>query len=148
MKILPMENFKNIHIGDFIKRRIIETGTDVSRIYNFFGLPEMNIEDMLAQKSLDSEILLKWSKLLDYDFFRLYSQHLILYSPPASAGYNIKMEDRKYASPQFKKRLYTRDIIEFILEQITLKQKTEQQVINDYNIPKSTLHKWISKYKK
>ncbi len=33
---------------------------------------------MYKQKNLDTEMLLKWSKLLEYDFLRIYSQHLIL----------------------------------------------------------------------
>ncbi|MBP2616978.1 transposase [Chryseobacterium jejuense] len=143
-----MESFRNIHIGNCINRRIKETETDISRICNFFKLPETVIQEMLVQESIDSEFLLKWSKVLDYDFFRLYSQHLILYSPPTSSKYQVKIKNKKYTSLQFKKSLYTREIIDFILEQLTLKEKTEQQIISDYKIPKSTLHRWKIKYKK
>ncbi|WP_160135961.1 transposase [Chryseobacterium sp. c4a] len=143
-----MENFKNIHIGGFISIRIKETETDISRICNFFKLSILEIEKMLDQKSLDSDILLKWSKILEYDFFRLYSQHLILYAPPSSSECKVEVKSAKYISPQFKKNLYTREIIDFILELIRSGEKTEQQIIDDYKIPKTTLYKWKSKYVK
>lgn len=143
-----MENFKNIHIGNFIVVRIKETKIDLSRICNFFKLSEMDIKEMLSKTSLDTDLLLKWSKLLEYDFFRLYSQHLILYSPPNSAGYCIEAKKKKYGSPQFKKNLYTIEIINFILEEIKSGVKTEQQIVDDYKIPKTTLYKWKKKYNK
>lgn len=99
---------------------------------------------MHKAKSLDSEILLKWSKLLDYDFFRLYGQHLILYAPPSAT--EQKLENTKTKLPQFRKNIYTKEVIDFILEQISLGNMTKKQVIERYRIPKTTLYKWISKY--
>ena len=46
----------------------------------------------------------------------------------------------------FRKNIYTREIIDFILEQINTNVKTPKQVVDDYNIPKTTLYKWMSKY--
>lgn len=48
--------------------------------------------------------------------------------------------------PQFRKNIYTKEIIYFILEIIQTGEKTKKQVIEDYNIPKTTLYKWIEKY--
>lgn len=101
---------------------------------------------MYTAESLNSELLLRWSKLLEYDFFRVYSQHLILYSPPAK--YAAIIENEKPQSPQFRKNIYTKELIDFILELLETKEKTKQQIINEYKIPKTTLHKWIDKYKK
>ena len=37
----------------------------------------------------------KWSKILEYDFFRIYSQHLILYAPPSANENKSKKENQK-----------------------------------------------------
>ncbi|WP_317047722.1 MULTISPECIES: hypothetical protein [unclassified Chryseobacterium] len=100
---------------------------------------------MYNSESLDSKTLLKWSKLLKYDFFRLYSQHLILYSPPTARDPEYK---DKNILPQFRKNIYTKEIIDFILEILETGYKTKDQIMAEYGIPKTTLHKWISKYKK
>jgi len=142
-----MVDLKNIHIGKYIKIKWQEMDVTMERTCNFFKLDSENIEKMFRQSSLDSDILLKWSKLLEYDFFRLYSQHLIFYSPPAGADYNM-VSKRKQESllPVFKKNLYTREVIAFIMEQLKTGKKTRQQVINEYKIPKTTLYKWINKF--
>ncbi|WP_317741149.1 helix-turn-helix domain-containing protein [Chryseobacterium soli] len=102
---------------------------------------------MFLCKSLDSEILLRWSKLLGYDFFRLYSQHLILYAPPAAVS-KINLPVQTTNLPQFRKNIYSKEIIDHILEIITNGEKTKNQVIKEYNIPKTTLYKWFNKYSK
>ncbi|WBV54115.1 transposase [Chryseobacterium gambrini] len=139
-------NFKDIHIGNLIAKRSAESKIEVIRICNFLGCSEEEIQEMYQSKSLGAEIILKWSKLLEYDFFRLYSQHLILYAPPCRENKIVKPERTKL--PQFRKNIYTKEIIEFILELIQNGEKTKHQVIEEYKIPKTTLYKWIIKYKK
>jgi hypothetical protein len=141
-----MNNLKNIHIGKFIQKRALELGIEKERICNFFNCSEDEINAMYTNESLDSNIILKWSKVLNYDFFRLYTQHLIFYSPQESMGYNAH-KVIKTDLPQFRKNIYTREIIDFILELVENKMKTKAQIIQDYKIPKTTLYKWISKYK-
>ncbi|MDQ1162923.1 hypothetical protein QE422_003291 [Chryseobacterium sp. SORGH_AS 447] len=134
--------FKNIHIGNFIEKRVTESGIELSRICNFMKCTEEEIYDTYTSKEIGTEKLLKWSKLLDYDFFRLYTQHLILYSPPV----NIKEEaETKTQLPVFRKNIYTREIIDFMLELINTGVKTKAEIIKEYRIPKTTLYKWISK---
>ena len=139
-------NFKDIHIGSFINQRVTENGIEISRICNFMKCTEKKITEMYQSKSLDTELLLRWSKLLEYDFFRVYSQHLILYAPPSTIEKN-KKTNVKSKLPQFRKNIYTKEIIDFILEQIEKKEMTKNQIIKRYRIPKTTLYKWISKYK-
>ena len=79
-------NFKDINIGQMMEILVTESGIEISRICNFMKSTEEEIEEMYQSKSLDTEVLLKWSKLLGYDFFRVYSRHLILYSPPLKAS--------------------------------------------------------------
>ncbi|MFP3598699.1 helix-turn-helix domain-containing protein [Chryseobacterium sp. SIMBA_029] len=104
---------------------------------------------MFAQENLSTYILLKWSKLLEYDFFRVYSHHLVLYSPQRRRNGDIKHEKIPQQSvvPQFRKSLYTKEIIAFILELISSGEKSKKEIIEEYNIPKTTLYKWLHKYK-
>ncbi len=138
-----MENLKDIHIGTLVREYVNEQDIDMSRICRFLHSTENEILEMYSMKSLDVDVLLKWSKLLKYDFFRLYSNHLILYAPVARQNKN----GVKSKLPQFRKSLYTKEIIDFILELLINKKKTPVEIINQYRIPKSTLNKWISKYR-
>lgn len=142
-------NFKNIHIGSLIEIRWKEQGIPMERTCNFFKLTEDDVRVMFQKEKLDTDILLRWSKLLEYDFFRIYSQYLILYSPPSSMSYiKKKAENMVSYLPEFKKNIYTQEIIDFLLELLSSGEKTKQEIINEYRIPKTTLYKWVSKYKK
>lgn len=134
-------NFKDIHIGNFIHEKVKENQIEMFRICKFLKSSKDEILEMFQMQTLDSGILLRWSKLLKYDFFRLYSQHLILYSPPT----NIPLDKKESNLPVFRKHIYTKEIIDFILELIDQKEKTKQQIIDEYRIPKTTLYKWIAK---
>lgn len=124
------------------KKRVAESGIEISRICNFFKCTEDEVLEVYKQKNLTTDILLKWCKLLEYDFFRLYSQHLILYAPPAKQKENEK--NKNSSLPQFRKNIYTKEIIDFILEQISNGKMIKNEVIEQYRIPKTTLFKWIS----
>ncbi|MCW3162413.1 helix-turn-helix domain-containing protein [Chryseobacterium oryctis] len=138
--------FKYIHIGSEIHQRVKEYGVDIDRICKFFKCEIEDVENIYRAESIDTNSLLRWSKLLGYDFFRIYSQHLILYSPQGHSKNSAS--DQKQNSPQFRKNIYTKELIDFILELIESGEKTKQQIINEYKIPKTTLYKWTSKYKK
>ncbi|MEY8760553.1 helix-turn-helix domain-containing protein [Chryseobacterium tongliaoense] len=139
-----MKNFEHIHIGDLISKRVKELGVNEHRICSFLKCTEKEIGEMYRSENLSTKILLRWSKLLEYDFFRIYSQHLILFSPPSSG----KKPEKNTQLPQFRKNLYTKEIIDFILELIEKGEKTKEQIIREYKIPKTTLYKWIHKQKK
>ena len=144
---MEMNNFKSIHIGKMIENTVADKRIEMSRICNYFKCSDDEIVKIYQSKSLDTEILLKWSKLLQYDFFRMYTQHLILYAPP-SANEKRSKENKKQTIPEFRKNIYTKEVIDFIIEQIDTEKMTKKQIIERYNIPKTTLYKWISKYKK
>jgi len=140
-----MSLYKDIHIGRLIKQRITECEIDILRCCHFFSCSENEILQMYASPNLHTDLVLKWSKLLSYDFFRLYSQHLILYSPSHTKRITIEKKTTSQL-PKFRKSIYTMEIIEFVLELINSNQKTISEIIKEYNIPKTTLHKWIIKY--
>ena len=120
---------------------------DEVRACRFLNCSREEIEDLVIKESLDSLEVLRWSKLLEYDFFRIYSHHLILYAPPGSDS-GKKTSSQKSSLPQFRKNIYTKEIIAFILERIDKKEMTVSQVIKEYRIPKTTIHRWLAKYKK
>jgi len=139
-------NFKDIHIGQLIEQCFSENKLEISRASTFFKCTEEEVRKMFLDKSLETEVLLRWSKLLEYDFFRVYSQHLILYAPVAAVEEN-KREKTKTKLPQFRKNIYTQEVIDFILDQIRSKEMTKKEVMERYRIPKTTLYKWIEKYR-
>ena len=140
-------NFKHIHIGQMIEKIVAESGIEISRLCNFMKFTEEEITKTYNEENLPTDVLLKWSKILEYDFFRIYSQHLILYAPPSANENKSKKENQKSTVPQFRKNIYTNEIIDFILDQVNTGKMTKNEVINRYRIPKTTLYKWISKYK-
>ena len=140
-------NFKHIHIGEMIEKIVAESGIEISRLCNFMKFTEEEITKTYNEENLPTDVLLKWSKILEYDFFRIYSQHLILYAPPSANENKSKKENQKSTVPQFRKNIYTNEIIDFILEQVNTGKMTKNEVINRYRIPKTTLYKWISKHK-
>lgn len=139
-------NFKNIHIGQLICNLVSVRDIDEKRIVNFFNDEFLNLEEVYASKSLDSDQLLKWSKLLGYDLFRVYSQHLLLYSAVGTSTSNNVANKTTDKIPSFKKNIYTTEIIEFIISLLVNNEKSVSEIISDYKIPKTTLYRWIKKY--
>lgn len=139
-------NFKEIHIGELIKKIVKEDQLDPYKICSYLEISETELTRMYHSKSLDSELLLKWSKLIKYDLFRIYSQHLLFYAPTNNSQSTSRRLDSKI--PLFRKSIYTKEIIDFVLELIENKTKTQIEVTELYGIPKTTLHNWIKKYKK
>ncbi|MGE8533555.1 MAG: transposase [Chryseobacterium sp.] len=127
-----------------IEQKIKENGIEISRVCNFLNIMDVDLQQIYKSANIDCDTLLRFSKLTEYDFFRIYSQHLILYSPPK--GPNVKQN--KTDLPVFRKAIYSKEVIDFILEQITSGKKTKLQVIEEYRIPKTTLYKWIEKFQK
>ncbi|MDQ1805093.1 transposase [Chryseobacterium sp. CKR4-1] len=136
--------YKKIHIGSLIKKVVEEQNIDLHRICNFFNLEEKDIREMYKKNDISTDMLLKWSKIAEYDFFRIYSYHLILYAPSKSTDFS---KVKKVSSlPTFRKNLYSQEIIDFILELLHTGKKTKKDIIDDYRIPKTTLYKWIAKH--
>lgn len=139
-----MDNFKHIHIGKMIEKRIVECEISTFRICNFLVCNENDLKNICNSSSIDTYVLLRLSKLLEYDFFRIYTQHLILYSPhEAKSKITISSQ-----LPSFRKNIYTKVIIDFIIEKIEKQKLTKSQVVERYGIPKTTLYQWIKKYGK
>ena len=126
-----------------IEKEVADCGIEISRICNFMKCDEEEINEMFLNESIQTNILLRWSKLLSYDFFRVYSQHLIFYAPPSKGDSSPEKSNTQL--PQFRKNIYTKEVIDFIIEQISTGEMSKKEVIEKYSIPKTTLYKWLSK---
>ncbi|CAD0222878.1 transposase [Chryseobacterium sp. D764] len=135
-------NIKNIHIGSLIRTKVEEHQISIERISRFLNEPEDHVEMMYQAKSIDTDMLMKWCKLLKFDFFRFYTGHLILYSPQSRIDHVFK---EKGSTIVFRKSIYTQEVKNFILEKIEMGAMTAHDVVERYKIPKTTLYKWMKK---
>lgn len=134
-------SLKKIIIGELILARVSELSIENARIAKALNISEKEIKDIYESEDISAVLLLKFSKFLEYDFFRVYSQHMLIYSPPSNFV-------RSCSLPQFRKNIYTKEIIEFIIELVETNEKSKKQIIDEYRIPKVTLYNWLRKYKK
>lgn len=71
-----MQTNENIHIGELIKQVMKEQGRGPSWLAQRLGCERANVYDIYKRQYIDTNLLLKISKLLSYDFFSLYSKLL------------------------------------------------------------------------
>ncbi|MCB9201844.1 MAG: transposase [Flavobacteriales bacterium] len=137
-------NLKKIHIGEIIKTKVEELEISMKRICNFFDVEEEEIQKMYSSASIDTQHLIKWSRLLEFNFFRIYSAHLIMHYRINNS--KISNKDSKNTTLTFKKNIYTQEIKDFLLGLIREKKMTHNEIIKEYGIPKTTIHRWMKKY--
>lgn len=135
-------NIKNIHIGSLIKSKVEEHQISMERISGFFESTEEEVEQMYHANSMDTDMLLKWSKLLRFDFFRFYTGHLILYAPQSRIDNVFRQKENTLI---FRKNIYTQEVKDFILDKIKTGTMSANDVVERYKIPKTTLYKWMKK---
>ncbi len=139
-------NYKDVHIGKHIKEISKVKKLSMSRACAFLKCSTMEIEEMYNLRSMDSDMLLKWSKLLDYNFFMFYHAHLQLYKPSAATAQVTQKEDEDLKDTySFKKNIYSPEIIDHILNKLDKKILTVKDIITRYNIPRTTIYRWIKK---
>ncbi len=63
-----------IHIGKAIHEKIKEQGRKMTWLAGQLNCDRTNIYKILKKPHLDSELLLRISKILDHDFFNFYSE--------------------------------------------------------------------------
>ncbi|MDD5572006.1 MAG: hypothetical protein PHD97_12725, partial [Bacteroidales bacterium] len=63
-----------IHIGEQIKQRSRELRMGPTELSNLVNTTKQNIYGIYKRKSIDSDLLLRFSIILDFDFFQLYTQ--------------------------------------------------------------------------
>lgn len=71
-----MHTNEEIHIGEIIKQVMKDQGRSPSWLATKLGCERANIYDIYKRQYIDTCLLQKVSKLLNYDFFLLYSVQL------------------------------------------------------------------------
>jgi len=64
------ENIRNIHIGTIIQEKLTEKSITVTEFAAKINKERSTIYDIFERKSIDTELLIKISKAMDYDFIR------------------------------------------------------------------------------
>lgn len=77
-----------IHIGEKIKQRAKELRIGATELGKLINTSKQNIYGIYKRKSIDSEMLRKLSKALNYDFFLFYNLETssLAFEPPATYG--------------------------------------------------------------
>lgn len=75
-----------IHIGEFIRKVAEEKGIKTGDFAKKINKNRNNIYDIFKRSSVDSELLLKISKVLEHDFFIYYSESLRNLTDQSEAG--------------------------------------------------------------
>ena len=65
-----IENVRNIHIGSIIKEKLTERSMTITEFAYKINKERTTARDILKRKSIDTELLIDISKVLDYDFIR------------------------------------------------------------------------------
>jgi hypothetical protein len=138
-----MENLREIHIGNIISEYIEKEDIKANDVIKKMKISKHKLTSTLASKSIDSDELLKWSKFFNIDLFRLYSGHLILHHGISGIKPKKSIKTEKLI---IRKNVYTIEIKKFIIDQVKNKELTVSDAISKYNIPKTTIYKWIRQY--
>lgn len=67
---------KEIHIGLEIESRINQLNISKSEFGRRLGKQKQNLKRIFERSSIDTDMLLQISKILDYNFFRLYCEEI------------------------------------------------------------------------
>lgn len=138
-----------IHIGELIKKKLDESGMDKTVFANRIKKSYPTTLNIFKKKSIKTEDLLKISKVLKYDFFRVYSAEIQLTCPKATN--NVRIGSAKETAtvesgmPRFKKNLYSSEFIETLVRDINDGKMTRYEAMKKYELPKTTLYRWCRK---
>ena len=61
-------NLKNIHIGNIIEKKLTEKSMTIAEFAHSIDRERTTVYGIFKRKSIDIELLIKISKVLDYDF--------------------------------------------------------------------------------
>jgi hypothetical protein len=141
----PNNLVRNIHIGELIGKVMKEKNIPLKVAVYKMKLSTKTVNKQLSSSSIEAIDLLKWSKILRYDFFRLYSCHLMLHHGISNAL--VKNQGAvKIEGIHIRKNVYTKELIYFLISKVRKQEMSAMQVVKKYGIPKTTFYKWLQKY--
>lgn len=71
---MDMTKTEKIHIGQCIKSRLEMQGQTTVWLAQQLGCHRSNLYKLYDKHTIDTGVLLRISKIMDYDFFQLYSK--------------------------------------------------------------------------
>jgi len=60
---------KNVHIGSIIKQKFEESSITIKKFADSINCERTTVYDIFERKSIDSELLLRISQVLNFDFY-------------------------------------------------------------------------------
>jgi hypothetical protein len=79
-----------IHIGEKIRQRAKELRIGPTELGKKIHTSKQNITGIFKRKSIDAELLSKFSKALQYDFFQYYQPDSALFAEEGAGSYGKK----------------------------------------------------------
>ena len=64
-----MQSLRNIHVGTIIKQKLEETTMSIANFAKQIHCDRTTVYDIFERKSIDTELLLRISEVLNYDFY-------------------------------------------------------------------------------
>jgi len=107
-----MENLKNIHIGSIIKQKFEESSMNITEFAKKIHLDRTSIYKVFLRKSIDTELLIKISSTLNYDFYNEVYFDKKTNNFPEKFFIEIEIEQKNFEklnSPKSRFRLLTVD---------------------------------------
>lgn len=65
-----------MHIGHLIQQKVSENGMTVVAFARKLSCTRVNAYKLFSRSSIDTETLMRISLILDFDFFKEFSEHL------------------------------------------------------------------------
>jgi len=93
----------NIHIGSIIRKKTAEKGILEKQLAHMIEHHYSNITDIFNRKSINTDLLLQISEVLEYDFFRdVYTLYLnsVLKNNQTTNSITIVVDDEKVSVKQ------------------------------------------------
>lgn len=137
---------KKIHIGQKIRERADFLQIPSERLAERLSIPVSALNEVFSKETIDTGLLLKISKRLNYDFFRLYTGHLIVYAPSSATSKIKEPRQKMNVAFDFRKNVYTPEIIAYFIRKLEKQEISIGEIISKYKIPKSTIYRWKTKY--
>ncbi|CAN5915950.1 hypothetical protein BH11BAC7_BH11BAC7_24850 [soil metagenome] len=126
-----------VHIGKLIGKKIKEIGMSKSELSRRISITPQSTHYILAKDSIDTDLLLKISRALDYDFF----QHYLGLSPQGKGNealINVSSTELKTQIAEIRKEINTLEIHNGYLREIVnllgpnkLTQKQNKPILAD-----------------
>ena len=138
-----------IHIGELIKKKLEESGMDKTVFAHRIKKSYPTTLNIFKKRSIKTDDLLKISKVLKYDFFRVYSAEIQLTCPKATNNVRQSAMSKGEATdttlPRFKKNLYSNEFIDNLVKEINEGKLSRYEAMKKYELPKTTLYRWCRK---